>query len=1057
VRGLAFLGGAVLLFVVGRAVYIVAGGHPREWPGWFNPDGACRDIGYSCGVASSVLMTALTIAFSAALFLVWRMRIVRGPYVKSARNDTKELVQTSGTIIGKVVGRDEVCHVIIDDLRMRGSRRPHVVTGGVGTGKTAVLFRLTELLAEKHAVPVPIRVRDGNGKLNFEALAKQRFISEVVSSSLSDAEGERVWRQLRKDDQVVVLADGFDEALSGDLPPAGADEDTATDRDNHARLAIRDAHRQKLPLVIASRPHSALNGLNAAIVELEPLGEEAALEYLEGDPVARDEHRLDWVIETAEVTETPFYLQIAHELNDAGLLGHASPIDEDSRLDTRRVDRAALRVGLLATWTAALIDGHFESQLPMTRLLRRATIAQISALACMGLKKDRLDVPFSDLLEPIPEPGGETTGVEVYRYRTLVKRLKHEIGDVLKTEYRGLDEDKVDVKGELSLAAGRGVQLRLVEPIGEGVRFPHSIMQAYLASRVIGRAIRDDTMYLDDALQKSSRELLLSLVMYSRKPKLERGDAETITLVRDRLLREGQKPDLETAKALDILVSAVEIDVVAVQPEHGKLAEALELKWPPLSEEPTVEDTKLRAIGRFGASMRRLTTDERNVEPAYARLHAIALRDLSYRVRLAATQELGSGGDWTIAALARWDVAPDDPVTEADPEAELARRIAAVIEHLGPPDGDDWHDEDAHRGFVMRAWLAPMLVGSADKYAAEARANLAAWARRVAPGRDQDPLPVSLEVALAQGFKHAANRRPQHRHAGDAARSYLAQRAATMLEDARFWYSRMTLVHALSLWALPITPGAPNRTAKRARRALLTRGRRAHPNPDAQEPRSRATDPGALVGHWLESRVPGKEHPFVAEARELAVLALERRQPERFLWIDEAEVATKIGARPPTSEAIRRHNLWIPPSAGWSALHPRAQQLVADVLLLMNLVERGPDPEERELRLRRASREDLPPCLVGERVYLDPGRTVGMVDTPAPGARCKPGCHFDLCPYPPKGSQTYRVELSEAFCRRQQVLLARRLYPGRRTARWQGAMPRHLKRFWMDMEERARR
>jgi hypothetical protein len=37
------------------------------------------------------------------------------------------------------------------------------------------------------------------------------------------------------------------------------------------------------------------------------------------------------------------------------------------------------------------------------------------------------------------------------------------------------------------------------------------------------------------------------------------------------------------------------------------------------------------------------------------------------------------------------------------------------------------------------------------------------------------------------------------------------------------------------------------------------------------------------------------------------------------------------------------------------------------------------------------------------------------------------------------------------------VLLSRSIYPGRRTARWQGAMPRQLKRFWMEMEERARK
>ena len=1030
VRTFTLLGGALLLFVVGRATYIVFGGDPTEWPWWFNPDGGCRDIGYSCGVASSILMTMLTLGFAGTFFLVTRLWAVRRPYVRSAERDTKTLVQTAGTIIGDVVGRDEVCHVIIDDLKLRSSRRPHLVLGGVGTGKTAVLFRLTKLLAEKRAVPVPIRIADGNGRLDFEELAKKRFVSEVVTSSLSDLEGERVWRQLRKDDQIVVLADGFDEALSAEGDLEAQSDDAARDRDNQARLAIREAHRRKLPLVIASRPHGALNGLDAAVVELEPLGEEAALEYLEGGAARRDEHRLDWVIETAEVTETPFYLQIAHELNEAGLLGHAAPVEEEDILDTRKVDRAALRVGLLGTWTRALELGHFEPQLPMTRKLRRATIAQMSALACMGLKLDRLDVPFAELFAP-------ASGTR-YRYRGLIDHLKASIGEVLKVENSRLKEEKVNIEREVRLAAARAAQLRLVEPIADGVRFPHSIMQSYLASRVLGRAIDDDGEYLNDALSRSGRELLLALVMFSRKPRPSMGDRQKMADIRTRLKEEGCRSDVGTAKALEILVAALEIDAATDEPIHGELAAALEDKWPELSEEPTVEDTKLRAIGRFGATMRRVA-ERPGVEPAYRQLHEIARKDLSYRVRLAATQELGTGGDRAIAVL-----------VGCSPDATAGARAEAVRVALGPPAGDDWMDEEMHRHYLVRAWLAPMLVGSVRRYKDAARANLAHWVRMVAPARDRDPLPVSLEIALAQGFKHAANRRAQHPHARDDSRSHLAERAAAMLEDASFWYSRLTLVQALCLWALPPTPGAPNRTAKRARKALLTRGR-------GEGPAGRGSDPQALVGHWLESRVRGKEHPFVAEARDLAVLALERRQPERFLWIDEAGVATKIGARPPRSDVVRRHNLWIPPSAGWSALHPRAQQLVADVLLLMNLVERGDDPEERERRFRRALHEDLPPCLAGQRKYLDPGRTVGNVDKPAPGASCKHGCHFDLCPYPPKGSQPYRVELSEAFCRRQQVLLSFSLYPGRRTARWQGATKRQLKKFWIEMEERARR
>ena len=126
------------------------------------------------------------------------------------------------------------------------------------------------------------------------------------------------------------------------------------------------------------------------------------------------------------------------------------------------------------------------------------------------------------------------------------------------------------------------------------------------------------------------------------------------------------------------------------------------------------------------------------------------------------------------------------------------------------------------------------------------------------------------------------------------------------------------------------------------------------------------------------------------------------------------------------STAQRKHRLWIPPSAGWTALNGRAQQLVADVLLLLNLADRGDQPRERERRLKRSNRYDLPPCITRYRAALEPGLTVGTAASSAPGTSCVDGCAFELCPYPPKGAQP-RVEMSEAFCRRQQTLLTRRL------------------------------
>lgn len=1026
-------GGALALFaLVLRSVVIVSGGSPHNFPFWFNPDRGCSDIGYSCGVANSILMTVLTLAFAAAAFVFLRLRRVRVPYVRRARTETRDLVPTAGTIIGDVVGRDEVCHVIMDDLRERSGRRPHVVLGGVGSGKTAVLYRLTCLLAENGAVPVPIRLRDAEDGVDFATLARKSFVSNVTGASISDAEAERVWRELTKDDQVVVLADGLEEALSDAGDHANDDgrrRSGSTERDNKIRLAVRAAKRNGMPLVIASRPHEAIVGLDAAIVELEELGEEAALEYIEHGASTQDAHRLDWVIETAEVTETPLFLQIAHELHEKRLLEHAHLPLGESLLDTRDVDRIALRWRLLQGWTQGLIDGHFQPQLPLRLELRRATVDQLAALACIGLRNDRLEVTFAQLLE---STAGDGPG---RRYEHLIGILEDGVEKANQAALPGSRELRVDIRREIRLAAARGLPLRLVEPLGEGVRFPHSILQAYLGSRVIGTVIKDDPEFLPTALEKASRELLVALAMFSRSKAAERD--ELLRPICRQLCKTARSSGLDTAKRLDILVAALEIDCVDERPRHGPIARLLQHEWPPAYEDATVEETKLKAIARFGQAARTvaLHRHEEARTPAYRELFAIARGDLSYRIRLAAAQELGAGGDLAYAALAG--------STEAD-------------SHLRPPGQDEFKREEDHGELAMRAWLAPMFVRSTHERAPEARANLGRWLDRAT--RDPDgrtrALPLSLEIALAQGFKHAANHRPKHPQESIEARAHLEEQAGEMLRHVRFWFSRLTLVHALCLWALSEMPDLERSKGKRRGQPRQDGTPRRRP----REPVRRASDARALVDHWLASDDGGTEHPFVQEARNLAILALEKREPERFIWIDESGVATKIGARPPRSEAIRKHSLWIPPSVGWSALHRRAQKLVADVLLLLNLIERDGVPAEREVRMRRAMRDDLPPCLSGEREYLDPGHTIGMAMQPAAGASCKDECPFDLCPYPAKGNQPYRVELSEAFCRRQRVLLGKWVRPfPRRTAPWQGALPSDLRRFWRAMEERARR
>jgi hypothetical protein len=1013
-------GGVVLLAAVAKALYVVILGKPSSLLS-VNVDTACRNTTFSCDLLAGTLGPLFSLAFASALFLLVRLWFVRRPYVRKAREEPQLVVETAGSMIGEVVGRDRLCDVIIEDLRDRDTRRPHVVIGGVGTGKTALLVRLTKLLAERGAVPVPVRLRDAQDHLDFRELAQKRFIADSYGAFQSDAEGERVWRQLCRNDRVVVLADGLEEAL--------IDGAVAKERDSFIRLAIRQASERRLPLIIASRPHDPLRETQAAIVELEPLGEEAALQYLQRGRSGEDERRLDWVVETADVTENPLYLQITRQLQLAGLMDYVTSRQDSRHLDTRNVDRAELRLRLLKTWMEALVDGHLATGVPLSREDRKATVEQLSVLACIGLQRDRLQVRFDDFetlrkLDPPPR---------------IIVEVERALGELKR-------------RCDIRLAATWGTQLGLVEAYGNGVRFPHSIIQAYLGSRLIDVAMADQ-QYRSKALKEPGRELLIAMVMNSRtktqKPRPnEPAQARNRTTdpgadLRLRDLLHEKAIQHNDVTALYLHAAALQIDCVDQAPAHGIIANEIARCWPDLwaQDQRSLDEAKLNLVRCFGEAARTVAERRRiepdcPAEPAYRQLYRIAVFESSYPIRVEDVQEIGAGGDDAFDAL-KGVLGPADDGDPADGQSSpRASRAGNGSSEPEPPTGRQAREGDQEerewREKVIRAWLAPLLVGSVSTNARDARKNLEHWQQFVSE-RDSDRvepgLRLSLQVALAQGFKYAANRRGRHPHANPETRAFLVEQAREMLRNSHFWFSRLTLVHALCLWSL--TDSAAPQFAGR-----------------------RSADHSTLVEHWVAFPGGQTEHPFVVEARKLAVWALETGQPERFIWIDESGVVAKIGSRPASPGSPRKHNLWIPPSTGWTALHPRAQKLVADVLLLLNLAERGAQPSDRNRRLERTNRNDLPPCLAADRSPLDPTRTVGMAATSDPGSNCKRGCPFELCPYPPKGEQSYRIELSEAFCRRQHALMASGSIR-RRTAPWQEALPGDLKQFWKQMGHRA--
>ena len=1033
----------------------------------FDPDKRCGALGFSCGIATNILASGVLVAF-ASTFVLWRLFGLQRRYRTRARADSRELVPTAGAIIDQVVGRDELCMAVMTDLHDR-TTRPHVIVGGVGTGKTAVLVRLTEYLAEKRAIPVPVKLRDATTELDFEAMARTRFLSEVNPGLISSAEGETIWRRLRKDGKIIVLADGLEEAIVG--------TSAEPERDNIIREAIRRAHQHHLPLVIASRPHDPLRATDAAILNLEPLSFEAALAYIGSDGTSEDERRLAWIVETADVVEAPLYLQITRELHVKGLLEPTSA-GQHGVVDTRGVDRAKLRLSLLETWERALINGHLLEEIPLNRAERQAALEHMSALACAGLRADLLEVRFETKLGP-------ELKAEVKSRLTRIDELTGQAPGV-----RNID---------VQLAAAWAQQLNLVEVRGKGVRFPHSLMQAYLGSRMLGAAVRDRD-FVQDALTfpGPGREFVIALILRSRAADAAgpsragsatgaADDNASREPVRARRSRQAavaspedpdDQPDFlavlrerartrDDNKVLDMYAAALEIDCAAKAPSHEAIAGDIRERWSRVhAQDPrTLEEGKLAVVHRFGEAARmideRQRRDEVRVKPAYRQLFAIGCSDRSYPVQLAAAQEIGVGGETAYEEMRRTLTAPC-AVCEGERAERSGQRVPARDadkRRASKRESNPERTAESARAGIISAWLAPMLVGTiggrgtstADRVVAEhAREDLSQWLRHLAPDGRQDgeqDLTIALEIALAQGFKYAANRRPGQPDLLRESRMFLAEQALEMLKSARFWFSQLTLIHALTLLNLSETKQPWDKYGAR---------------------------PEAIVQHWLDvagrerpdrdravlSHPPGAKwvpHPFVSEAAMLCVLALKTERPQRYLWIDESGVVGQVGSRNLSkAEQQRRHRLWIPPSAGWSALNGRAQQLVADVLLLRNLAERGDLPHDRERRLRRSNRGDLPPCITHFREALEPGLTVGTAVSIVPGVSCVDGCVFELCPYPPKGGQP-RVEMSEAFCRRQLTMLERSVrHPLTRQAPWQQMTVGQLRSFWTEMADRAR-
>jgi hypothetical protein len=953
--------------------------------GLWDVDRACQDNALGCNAAVETLGTVAALAVAFVWFTSWRVRRVVRPHLDDAAKEPWRLVPTASSV-EEVVGRRGLCEIIEKDLAQQHAR-PQIVVGGVGDGKTAVLVRLAQLLYEHGAVPVAIALRDARTEedLDFSELAREQFIQRVGASILSEDEGDKVWRELCSERLVVVLADGLEEALPG------------LEHEERAKLvqyALDKASDIDLPLVITSRPQPILEELDAAIIRLEPLPAHRVTTYIE-EAAGGATDGVEEVVRTAEVMERPLYLKLARAVHQAGEL---PSISCESRIECR--------VALLDAWRELLLNGKLESEVSMRPQDRAGALATVEQLACVALAENALEVRF-DVATRSP--------------------------------YTDFDEARVR---EARRLAGQARRLDIVEWIPAGVRFRHSILEAYLGARRLpdvvdgGRSSNgsEGGDYVSQALANPGRELTMALVMFCL---LDR-DPDRAAELREMLCERALGADRHTA--FELLAAGYEIQSLADPSDSGSLAKTAGELWRrelPLGIDVETTEAKLRTI---------LPIAELGAQPAsraYETLWEICLLEDEYAVRFQAAQALASGGNAALAVLR-------DAIGEA---AEDASGPLAYRDGRAP----DMSSADVRRHSVL-GWVMPLLAATCDAAGMRhVRATIEAWVDTAcgdaSGGTPQ--LHLGVEAALAQGFKWEANRLPSDDLR--ESRDFLVDQALRLLDGSTWWYTRMGLVHALALWAL-----------------------------DANEPRRRE-----IIRRIAGQRRPAN-HPFVRETARLCNEAIPRapalpsapavreatklRGPSRFIWIDEAGVAGKIGPTVLPSDPITR--LWIPPAAGWSVLKPEAQQLVAETLVYLNLIEGGDDAaagastvEERterttwrEARRARGHAEGrrLPVCLAdGDcRGFLGVRRSH---DQPGSASSCAEGCAFELCPYPSKHLPPYRGELNETFCRAQ-VRLVRG--SGRRVPPWVDRVARYvsfrrssfeqLERFWQDMGRRVR-
>lgn len=577
--------------------------------------------------------------------------------------------------------------------------------------------------------------------------------------------------------------------------------------------------------------------------------------------------------------------------------------------------------------------------------------------------------------------------------------------------------DVVGIRNHERLADG-GNRMGIVRPRqATELRFNQQVLQAYFASRLLRQP--KATKLRNELLSANAGSPYLAMALVFAAASTDTGTGENGASVNcaaticDALLQHAER--LGRSDALVHQTACVHLITAAVE----AAALAGPLREPLGARAAAMVTCMQRPMQRNDAAARRL---KMRLISELARLGGVdavnalwtlEMRDPDYSVRWHAIAGITSAGEQRFAAV-------DTIATEAIANVKSIPRDAGKIDDNGP---------DPHGATMSRlkplAWMLPALHSDAVREGRRPEARrLEEHMSEIATASDRSDQHGVL-ASLAQGFKHDAVRyaRDTEHHAP----ALVHERLFDLLHHAPFWYTKIVLLHAISLRLIGARVGRPDSD-------------KASESGNDPIPAESYLGPG-LANVEAEHRLSAfleqdTLHPFVKQAGALCTHALvdvsDRSHWESYIWTDEVELI----ARPPKN------------------IDPQALHLVADITLLLNLNEQE---RTRHERARFGELDRLPACLNGpDRRFVLSGDEHAEQ---CPLGECPLATEVDVRPLCPDRAPRWMADDAGGETRPSRRLLNRSFcWHLRHTPappHWDNDSAAKLQTFWLEMERRA--